>query len=93
MAVILDPVGQVRGGERQLNPRLNSLDGKTIGVIVNGQPNAPVVLGYVAELLQKDFPSAQIIIRTKPSYRNRAPEEILSEMSARAHVVITGLGA
>ncbi len=93
MAIILDPVGRVKSTERPLNPRIATLERKTIGIIVNGHPNAPVILGALADLLRGRFPSAQMIVRNKPSFRNRAPEPILSEMAARAHVVITGLGA
>lgn len=93
MAVILNPVSRPPQRERHPNPRPSSLAGKTIGVINNGHGNAGVILGRVTELLQERYPDATILMRQKPSLRNRAPAPIVDELTARADVVITGLGA
>lgn len=42
-------------------PRLNSLEGKTIGLYWNGKPGGDYFFNRLAELLQQRFPTAKIV--------------------------------
>ena len=59
---VYNPTGAVMA-ERITNfsPRIDSFDGKRIGLLWNSKPNGDYYLNRVAELLAQRFPSAKII--------------------------------
>jgi len=57
---VLDPTGDVVvAGRLPLAPRLNTFEGKTIGLVWNGKSHANILLDSVEELLQKRFPTSK----------------------------------
>ena len=58
---VLCPVGEPGLAPSPSAARLNDLDGKTIGLLSNGQFRADVVLATVGELVKKRFPRAKVI--------------------------------
>jgi hypothetical protein len=59
---VYNPTGAVMA-ERisKFAPRIDSLDGKRIGLLWNSKPNGDFYLNRVAELLSQRFPSSKII--------------------------------
>lgn len=90
---VLDPRGSVEIQNRPTVPGLDSLEGKVIGIIDNGQSNSTTMFQELAKLLAERVPVAEVIFRTKPSHMQGAPEAIMKEYLARCDAVITGLGA
>ena len=89
----LDPRGSVHPEERPLIPGLNTLEGKIIGIIDNGQSNSTTMFRELAQLIQERFQPAEVLFRTKPSHMQGAPKAIMEELLNRCDAVITGLGA
>jgi len=89
----LDPRAAVNPTERPLVPGLDSLEGKVIGIIDNGQSNSTDMFKELGKLLLKRLRVKEVVFKTKPSHMQGAPKPIMEEMLNRCDVVITGLGA
>jgi hypothetical protein len=76
-----------------LVPGLDTLGGKIVGIIDNGQANSTTMFQELAELIQERFNTKEVLLRTKPSHMQGAPKTIMDEMVTRCDAVITGLGA
>jgi hypothetical protein len=90
---IFDPTYK-RSGKGELSKRLDTLDGKVIGVIWNGRrpgPGESFLLGTVEEL-KKHYDIKDVLFKAKPFVGNVAPDEIFTYMESRAHMIITGVG-
>jgi hypothetical protein len=66
----LNPIGERELPKYQgINPRLDTLDGKTIGLFDNAKRECPFVLGKVEKLLQERFPTLKIRWFRKGTYK------------------------
>ena len=89
----LDPRASVNPADRPLVPGLDTLEGKVIGIIDNGQSNSTTMFQELAQLLQERFHPAEVLFKTKPTHMQGAPKAIVEEFVSRCDAVITGLGA
>jgi hypothetical protein len=89
----LDPRVTVSLHDRSLVPGLDTLAGKIVGIIDNGQANSTTMFQELAELIQERFNTKEVLVRTKPTHMQGAPKPIMDEMVTRCDAVITGLGA
>jgi hypothetical protein len=89
----LDPRVPVNPKDRPRASGVESLEGKTLGIIDNGQSNSTAMFQELAKLLQGRLGVREIVFKTKPTHMQGAPEPILDEMVRRCDAVITGLGA
>jgi len=89
----LDPRATVNPQERALVPGLDSLEGKVIGIIDNGQANSTTMFQELASLVQEKFKPKEVLFRTKPTHMQGAPKAVMEEIVNRCDAVITGLGA
>lgn len=90
---MLDPRVSLNFGDRPLVPGLDTLEGKIIGIIDNGQANSTTMFQELAELLRRKYRPAEVLFKTKSTHMQGAPETILEEFVGRCDAVITGLGA
>jgi hypothetical protein len=90
---MLDPRGSVNTKDRPLVPGLDTLEGKVIGIIDNGQANSTTMFQELAKLLEEKYRPAEVLFRTKPTHMQGAPKPIMEEFVGRCDAVITGLGA
>ena len=90
---MLDPRATVNPEDRPLMPGLDSLEGKVIGIIDNGQSNSTSMFQELARLIQEKYQTAEVLFKTKPSHMQGAPKPIMEEFVNRCDAVITGLGA
>ena len=93
MLKMLDPRATVNPEERPLMRGLESLEGKVIGIIDNGQSNSTAMFQELAKLMREKFHTAEVVFKTKPSHMQGAPKPIIEEFVSRCDAVITGLGA
>ena len=89
----LDPRATVNPQDRPLVPGLDTLEGKVIGIIDNGQSNSTDMFKELAQLIQERLHAKEILFRTKPTHMQGAPKPIMEELLNRCDAVITGLGA
>ena len=81
MAIRLyDPTAGPRAIDARLAPRLDSLEGKRIGILDNGKANAGTLMLAVARVLQERHGAGEIVKRNKPVAGPPAPE-ILEALS------------
>ena len=90
---MLDPRGSVNLKDRPLMPGLDTLEGKVVGIIDNGQANSTTMFQELAKLLQQKYRPAEVLFKTKPTHMQGAPKAIMEEFASRCDAVITGLGA
>ena len=89
----LDPRVTINPKDRPLVAGLETLEGKIVGIIDNGQANSTTMFQELAKLLQEKFHTREVIFKTKPTHMQGAPKPIMQEILNRCDAVITGLGA
>jgi hypothetical protein len=89
----LDPRAAIDPKERALVPALESLEGKVIGIIDNGQANSTTMFQELAKLLREKFHTKEVVFKTKPTHMQGAPPSVMEEILGRCDAVVTGLGA
>jgi hypothetical protein len=90
---MLDPRASVNPKERPLMPGLDTLEGKIIGIIDNGQANSTTMFQELARLLKEKFRPAAMLFKTKPTHMQGAPQTLMEEFVNQCDAVVTGLGA
>jgi predicted GTPase len=90
---MLDPRGSVKTKDRPLVVGLDTLEGKVIGIIDNGQANSTTMFQELAKLLEEKYRPAEVLFKTKPTHMQGAPKATMEEFVNRCDAVITGLGA
>jgi CheY-like chemotaxis protein len=92
---ILDPTGAVTSSAAQpaapRAPRLASLQGKRVGLLINTKQNAGPFLEEVGRLLADRY-DVTLTQRTKLNFAMPEPENVIKELAAEADVIITGVG-
>jgi hypothetical protein len=89
----LDPRVTINPKDRLLVPGLDTLERKVIGIIDNGQANSTTMFQELAQLIQENFHTKEVLFKTKPTHMQGAPKPIMEEILNRCDAVITGLGA
>ena len=89
----LDPRAPVGTKDRPLVAGLDTLEGKIIGIIDNGQSNSTDMFKELAHLIEVKYHAKEVLFRTKPTHMQGAPKPIMAEVLSRCDAVITGLGA
>jgi hypothetical protein len=90
---ILDPRASVNTKDQPLVPGLDTLEGKVIGIIDNGQANSTTMFQELAKLLEEKYRPVEVLFKTKPTHMQGAPKAVMEEFVSRCDAVITGLGA
>jgi hypothetical protein len=89
----LDPRVTINPKDRPLVPGLDTLEGKVVGIIDNGQANSTTMFQELAQLMQEKFHTGEVLFKTKPTHMQSAPKPIMEDILNRCDAVITGLGA
>ena len=89
---VLDPTTEAVSSSMVLAPRVDDLNGKTVGLLANGKRNADKFLEAVAQLLGERYQVRQVLARNKGNASRPAPAEMLDELALQCDVVITGMG-
>jgi hypothetical protein len=88
-----DPRVTLNPKNRPLVPGLDTLEGRVIGIIDNGQANSTAMFQELAQLIGEKFHTKEVLFKTKPTHMQGAPKPIMEEILDRCDAVITGLGA
>lgn len=87
--ILLDPTSELVTAQRQLLPRLDSLAGKTIGLLDISKPRGKEFLDAVETALIEL--GARVKRYTKPTFTRVAPLELNQRISMECDAVIEGL--
>ena len=89
---VLNPVAQQRAMQntRPINPRLSSLNDRTIGLVWSGTHGGDVALNRVGEMLKESFDNVQTSFYTGGNYPN--PPHILKQAAEECDAVIGATG-
>ena len=86
---LLDPTSERQPATRQLNDRLTTLNGKTIGLLDISKPRGKEFLDEVEKQLGDK--GARVIRYSKPTFTRVAPTELSQQISIECDAVIEGL--
>lgn len=89
MTILLDPTAEQRPGARPLSPRLDSLQGVTVGLLDISKPRGDVFLNTLEELLG----SRGAVVRryAKPTFAKPAPIDLRAKIAEECGAVIEAL--
>jgi phage-related tail protein len=86
---LLDPTAELKPVERQLLPRLASLDGATVGLLDISKPRGREFLDEIEKQLLEM--GAKVKRYSKPTFTRVAPTELTQKISVECDAVIEGL--
>jgi hypothetical protein len=90
--LVASPEGAVVHRRRRLADAPAALKGQRVAVLVNGKPNAGLLLSTVAEDLANKTGMALGPVLSKRSAAEPADAEVLDNLRRSAEVVLTGSG-
>jgi hypothetical protein len=90
--VLLDPTVPASPEDILLAPRLDSLDGIVLGLVENTKDKSDKVLDYIAEILDEEYHFKEVIRRRKKSAGLPPDPDVIADLRAKAHAIITGVG-
>jgi hypothetical protein len=88
---VLNPTNESMVVALEPAQRLQSLKGKTVGLISNGKEGTAGFFAHVDRLLRERYQVAEVILRTKSNYSAPAEDEIIDDAKSW-DLAITGLG-
>jgi hypothetical protein len=86
---LINPVGLRERSQLTLAPRLESLEGKTVGFIDNIKPNAGLFLSYIEKMIRTDHPGIQVCSVRKDFTSSRL---IADQLIERVDCVVNAWG-
>ena len=89
---VLDPTTEPLGGTKAAAPRLDSLDGKSVGLLSNGKINATPILKLMGEILAEKYELKEVVTIDKGLHLGPTPLEIIEEVAGRCDAVLVGVG-
>jgi len=85
----LDETPRVAGNPA---PRLDTLSGKTVGLLDISKPGGSIFLDRLERLLKQRHDVAQVVRAMKPTFTKPAPEAVIDQLlKARVDAVIEAL--
>ena len=88
---VLDPTPEKAPPVGQLAPRLDTLQGKTIGFISNGKEGTKGFFRHLDQILRDEYLVAEVVGRTKSNYSAPADAHIVAEIKTW-DAVVSGIG-
>src|SRR5215472_6136298 len=92
---ILDPTGATKTAAKPAAPRaprLASLKGARVGLLINTKQNAAPFLHEVGRLLVENHGVGRVTYRTKLNFAVPESDEVIKEMAEEADAIVTGVG-
>jgi len=77
MTTFVNPLDEAASAAREAAPRLDTLAGKTIGLLDISKPGGSVFLDRVERILREEHGVADVVRVMKPTYTKPAPLEVL----------------
>ncbi len=90
---VVDPSGHVWREPTSLARRVESLRGKTVGLLDDGVQDSHIVLERIGELLQERNGVDRTVLMRKPNLSARVPPDMYEELKAQVDFMVIGVGA
>lgn len=87
---VLSPIGINRVEARGVSPRISSLEGADIGILINNKPNSEFLQDEITALLRERFKIGKVIKKIKPNAAVGAKH--LDVFAREVKAVITAIG-
>jgi hypothetical protein len=89
---LINPMDETVRARGNPAPRLETLAGKTIGLLDISKPGGNVFLDHLEHLLRERLSVAQVVRASKPTFTKPAPAEVIDQLlSAGSQAVIEAL--
>ena len=85
--VIVNPMNETLQKAAAAPPRLQTLAGKTVGLLDISKPGGSVFLDRVEKLLRDRYGVAQVVRAAKPTFTKRAPAEVIAQLRGMDAVI------
>jgi hypothetical protein len=89
--MLLDPTDKVERTQQAFAPRLDTLAGKTIGLLDISKAKGAFFLDRVEEILRQQYGVKEVLRRMKPTVTRSAPEPIKAELTGKCDAIIEAL--
>jgi hypothetical protein len=89
--VVLSPIADAPPAGIRMAAPLESLEGRTIGLLDNGKFNVTPFLDCVEEALRSEYGVREVVRRRKANQNAPAPASLIAEMAA-CDAVISAVG-
>ena len=89
---LIDPTVKRTAHDRTVAPRLDSLDGKTIGLLTNSKVNADVLLRETAALFRARNHCQVLDLASKQNASAPAPGGTIKALAQECDFLITAMG-
>ena len=89
--LLLDPTDKVERATKAFAPRLDTLAGKTIGLLDISKAKGAFFLDRVEEVLRERYGVKDVLRRMKPTVTRTAPEPLKAELREKCDAVIEAL--
>ena len=89
--ILLDPTDVVERERKSFAPRLETLAGKTVGLLDISKAKGAFFLDRVEEVLREQYGVKDVLRRMKPTVARTAPAPLKAELSQKCDAVIEAL--
>ena len=90
--ILINPLDETAPTPRVPAPRLDTLTGKTLGLLDISKPGGSVFLDHLERLLKERFEVGRIVRAMKPTFAKPAPDAVIESLIAgRCDAVIEAL--
>jgi hypothetical protein len=91
MALLLDPTSQVERTKKDFAPRLETLAGKTIGLLDINKAKGEFFLDRLEEILREQYGVKEVLRRRKLTPGRTVPVDVKKELEEKCDAVIEAL--
>jgi hypothetical protein len=91
--VIVDPSGHLWREPTSLAKRVDSFEGKTVGLLDDGVAGSHILLERIGELLQERNGVGRVVLVRKPNLSARVPKAMYEDLKAQVDFMVVGVGA
>jgi len=92
MIEVYKPTGTLAMESIRLSTRLDTLDGKVLGIVNNGKWNSKDLLVEIESILTKIFNVSEVLWWKKESYSSPSPQDLREEIAKKCDAVLTAIG-
>ena len=78
--ILVNPLNENLNAKREPAPRLDTLSGKTIGLLDISKPGGNIFLDALERLLKERFGVREVVRATKPTFTKPAPDDLIDRL-------------